>query len=144
MPCPRVTSPEHTSTCSTFMSVRKQVVKSSEPNVDAGKESKLPLNQNHLSCLFKWKVKLDSGAYSIHISYVVPLLTERMCTLSIACLGPCSRMVVRGHQMCCTLKVLLCTLLINPLTLGRGMIICKHRKNVYNKYVSGIINKGTW
>ena len=41
---------------------RKQVVKSSEPNVDAGKESKLPLNQNHLSCLFKWKVKLDSDA----------------------------------------------------------------------------------
>ncbi len=41
---------------------RKQVVKSSEPNVDAGKESNLPLNQNHLSCLFKWKVKLDSDA----------------------------------------------------------------------------------
>ena len=35
---------------------------SSEPNVDAGKESKLPVNQNHLSCHFKWKVKLDSGA----------------------------------------------------------------------------------
>ena len=31
---------------------RKQVVKSSEPNVDARKESKLPLNQNHLSCIF--------------------------------------------------------------------------------------------
>ena len=41
---------------------RKQVVKSSEPNVDAGEESKLPLNQNHISCLFKWKVKLDSDA----------------------------------------------------------------------------------
>ena len=41
---------------------RKQVVKSSEPNVDDGEESKLPLNQNHLSCLFKWKVKLDSDA----------------------------------------------------------------------------------
>ena len=27
---------------------RKQVVKSSEPNVDAGKESKLPLNQTHI------------------------------------------------------------------------------------------------
>ena len=44
------------------MYVRKQLVKLSEPNVDAGKESKLPLNQNHLSCLFKWKVKLGSGA----------------------------------------------------------------------------------
>ena len=32
---------------------RKQVVKSSELNVDARKESKLPLNQNHLSCLFQ-------------------------------------------------------------------------------------------
>ena len=53
---------EHMSTCSIGMSVRKQLVKSSELNVDAGKESKLPLNQNHLSCLFKWKVKLDSGA----------------------------------------------------------------------------------
>ena len=41
---------------------RNQVVKSSEPNVDAGKESKLPLNQNYISCLFKWKVKLDSDA----------------------------------------------------------------------------------
>ena len=33
---------------------------------------------------------------------------------------------------------LLCTLL----QLGRGRIICKHRKKVYNKDVSGIINKG--
>ena len=32
---------------------RKQVVKSSESNVDARKESNLPLNQNHLSCLFQ-------------------------------------------------------------------------------------------
>ena len=39
-----------------------EIKKSSEPNVDAGKESKLPLNQTHLSCLFKWKVKLDSDA----------------------------------------------------------------------------------
>ncbi len=46
--------------------------------------------------------------------------------------------------MCCTLEVLLCTLLINPLQLGRGRIICKHRKKVYNKYVSGIINKGMY
>ena len=31
------------------------------------------------------------------------------------------------------------------LQLGRGRIICKHRKKVvYNKDVSGIINKGTW
>ena len=50
----------HTGTDRT--SGRKQVVKSSEPNVDAGKESKLPLNHNHLSFLFKWKVKLDSDA----------------------------------------------------------------------------------
>ena len=41
---------------------RKQVVKSSEPNVDARKESKLPLSQNHLSCICKGKVKLDSDA----------------------------------------------------------------------------------
>ena len=41
---------------------RKQVVKSSEPNVDAGKESKLPLDQNHISGLFKWKVKHGSDA----------------------------------------------------------------------------------
>ena len=61
MSCPRVTSPEHMSTCSIVISVRKQVVKSSEPNVDAGKESKLLLKENHLSCLFEWKVKLDSG-----------------------------------------------------------------------------------
>ena len=40
----------------------KQVVKSSEPNVDARKEIKLPLDQNHLSYLFKWKVKHDSDA----------------------------------------------------------------------------------
>ena len=46
--------------------------------------------------------------------------------------------------MCCTLEVLLCTLLINPLQLGRGRIICKHSKKVYNKYVSGIFNKGAW
>ena len=46
--------------------------------------------------------------------------------------------------MCCTLDVLLCILLINPFQLGRGTIICKHRKKVYNKDVSGIINKGTW
>ena len=44
---------EHMSTCSIVMSVQKQIVKSSEPNVDAGKESKLPLYQNHISCLFK-------------------------------------------------------------------------------------------
>ena len=43
--------------------------------------------------------------------------------------------------MCCTLEVLLCTLLINPLQLGRGRIICKHSNEVYNKYVSGIIKK---
>ena len=42
--------------------------------------------------------------------------------------------------MCCMLEVLLCTLLINPLQLGRGKIICEHRKKVYNKDVSGIIN----
>ena len=42
--------------------------------------------------------------------------------------------------MCCTLEVLLSTLLINPLQFGRGRIICKHRKKVYNKDVSGIIN----
>ena len=48
--------------------------------------------------------------------------------------------------MCCTVEGLLCTLLINPLQLGRGRIICKHSKKVYNKYVSGIFNKGrpTW
>ena len=46
--------------------------------------------------------------------------------------------------MCYTLEVLLCTLLINPLQLGRGRIICKPRKKIYNKDVSGIINKGTW
>ena len=44
--------------------------------------------------------------------------------------------------MCCPLEVLLCTLLINPLQLGRGRIICKHKKKVYYTYVSGIINKG--
>ncbi len=43
--------------------------------------------------------------------------------------------------MCCTLEILLCTLLVNPLQLGRGRIICKHRKKVYNKDVSGIINQ---
>ena len=42
---------------------RKQVlVKSSQPNVDAGKESKLPLNQNRIGCLFMLKAKLDSDA----------------------------------------------------------------------------------
>ena len=41
---------------------QKQVVKSSEPNADTGKESKLPLSQNHLSCLCKGKVKRDSDA----------------------------------------------------------------------------------
>ena len=41
---------------------QKQVVKSSEPNADAGKESKLPLSQNHLSCLCKGKVRRDSDA----------------------------------------------------------------------------------
>ena len=45
-----------------YVCPKANLVKSSEPNVDAGKEIKLPLNQNHLSCLFKWKVKLDSGA----------------------------------------------------------------------------------
>ena len=40
--------------------------------------------------------------------------------------------------------VLLCILLIYPLHHGRGRIICKHNKNVYNKHVSGIINKGTY
>ena len=105
---------------------RMQVVKSSEPSVDGGKESKLPLNQNHLSCLFKWKVKLDSDAIPSTFLKVVPLLTICMRTLSIACLGPCSRMVVGGQQMCCTLEVLLCTLLINTLQLGRGRTICKH------------------
>ena len=38
------------------------VVKSSEPNADAGKESKLSLSQNHLSCPCKGKVKRDSDA----------------------------------------------------------------------------------
>ena len=39
-------------------------------------------------------------------------------------------------------EVLLCILLIHPLQSGRGRIICKHRNNVYNKVVSGIINEG--
>ena len=38
--------------------------------------------------------------------------------------------------------VLLCILLIYPLQPGRGRIICKHKKDVYNKDVSGIINEG--
>ena len=43
--------------------------------------------------------------------------------------------------MCCRLEVLLRTLLINTLPLGQGRTICVHGK-VYNKDVSGIINKG--
>ena len=93
----------------------KQVVKSSEPNVDARKESKFPLDQSHLSCLFKWKVK--------H-------------------LGPCSRMIVgSGTADVLYARVLLFILLINLLQPGRGKIICMHRKNVYNNDVSRIINK---
>ena len=40
--------------------------------------------------------------------------------------------------------VLLCILLIYPLQSGRERIVCKHRKKVFNKHVSGIdlINKG--
>ena len=38
--------------------------------------------------------------------------------------------------------VLLCIMLIYPLQSGRERIIWKHRKKVYNKHVSGIINKG--
>ena len=38
--------------------------------------------------------------------------------------------------------VLLCILLIYPLQSGRERIVCKHRKKVYNKHASGIINKG--
>ena len=53
---------------------------SSESNVDAGKECKLPLNQNHLSCLFKRKVELDcSAANRMHV-YIVDNLLESMFT----------------------------------------------------------------
>ena len=47
----------------------------------------------------------------------------------------------RAADVLYTLVVLLCTLLINPIQLGRGRIICKHTKKVYKKNVSGIINK---
>ena len=43
---------------------QKHVVKSSEPNADDGKESKLPLSQNHLSC---------SAANRMHV-YIVDIL----------------------------------------------------------------------
>ena len=53
---------EHMSMLHSYVCPKANLVKSSEPNGNAGKENKLPLNQNHLSCLFKWKVKLDTGA----------------------------------------------------------------------------------
>ena len=39
-------------------------------------------------------------------------------------------------------EVMLCILLIHPLQPGRGRILCGHRKKVYNKVISGIINEG--
>ena len=39
-------------------------------------------------------------------------------------------------------EVMLCILLIYPLQPGRGRIICKHNKKVYNNDVSVIIKTG--
>ena len=39
-------------------------------------------------------------------------------------------------------EVLLCTLLMNPLQLGRGRIICKHRRRFITKMFQVIVNKG--
>ena len=69
-----------------------------------------------------------SAAYRIHMYIVDRLFGDT-----------CSRMVV-GGQLCA--EVMLCILLIYPLQPGRARIICKHRKEVYNKDVSVTISKG--
>ena len=61
-----------------------------------------PLPEPPLLPLQEWMVNGDSDA--IQCYHVVPLCTECMCTVSIGCSDPCSRMVVGGQQICCMLK----------------------------------------
>ena len=61
-----------------------------------------PQPEPSLLPLQEWMVKCDSDAIP---SPFVTLYTECMSTLSIGCSDRCSRMVVGGQQICCTLKL---------------------------------------
>ena len=91
------------------------------------------LSHNHLSCKSGWPTVIAmqdhphllrcSAAYRMHVHIVDWLLGS---------------MFTNGSGRTADLlyaEVMLCILLIYPLQPGRGRIICKHNKKVYNKDV---------
>ena len=82
---------------SSHTSGRKHGVESSEPNDNAGKRTMptWPLSQNDLSCICVEMVKCDIDAIpSTCVTLLRCIHTKCICTLSIGCSDPCSRLVL--------------------------------------------------